>query len=89
MGVELYVSAKCENCGHTSKVKDDSAYTPKLLLKFRDSDKDEFCLMYSAWFMAKKGVLLGRIIGEALSTELIPSCYINAITKAQEVASHA
>ena len=89
MGVELYASTKCENCGHTTKVKDASAFVPKLLLDTSDSDKDEFCLMYSAWFMAKKGVLLGRIIGDTLTAELIPECYTNALNKAQEVASNA
>lgn len=89
MGVELYASTKCENCGHTTKVKDASAFVPKLLLNTSDSDKEEFCLMYSAWFMAKKGVLLGRIIGDTLTAELIPECYTNALNKAQEVASNA
>lgn len=89
MGVELYASTKCENCGHTTKVKDASAFVPKLLLDTSDSDKEEFCLMYSAWFMAKKGVLLGRIIGDTLTAELIPECYTNALNKAQEVASNA
>jgi putative ATP-dependent endonuclease of OLD family len=45
--------------------------------------------MYSAWYMAKKGVLLGRIIGNSLTADLIPSCYCDAIKKAQEVANHA
>ena len=45
--------------------------------------------MFSAWFMAKKGVLLGRIVGDLLSGEDIPSCYGDAILKAQEVASNA
>jgi putative ATP-dependent endonuclease of OLD family len=86
MGIELYSETKCENCGHTTRVKDASSYTPKRLADVDDNNKEEFCRMYSAWFMAKKGVLLGRIIGEALSTDLIPTCYSNAIKKAQEVA---
>lgn len=89
MGVELYSETKCENCGHTTKIKDANRYTPKLLSDVDDNDREEFCLMYSAWFMAKKSVLLGRIIGEKLPADIIPACYTDAIKKAQEVASNA
>lgn len=68
---------------------DMSDYTPKKLSDVDVTDEDEFCRMYSAWFMAKKGVLLGRIVGEALPAELIPACYTNAIKKAQEVSANA
>lgn len=88
-GIDLCNEETCENCGHTKKVKDTSSFTPKLLKDVDDNDSDEFCRMYSAWFMAKKGVLLGRIIGEELPKELIPACYANAIRKAKEVATHA
>ncbi|ACL18705.1 ATP-dependent endonuclease of the OLD family-like protein [Desulfitobacterium hafniense DCB-2] len=88
MGIELYSQKTCENCGHTKKVKDASGYTPRSLADVDDNDEEDFCRMYSAWFMAKKGVLLGRIVGESLPVELIPACYSDAIKKAQEVASH-
>ncbi len=68
---------------------DLTGYTSKKLSDVDESDGDEFCRMYSAWFMAKKGVLLGRIIGDTLPAELIPNCYINSIKKAQEVAENA
>jgi len=68
---------------------DITGYTPKKLADVDENDEDEFCSMYSAWFMAKKGVLLGRIVGDTLSAELIPSCYSDAIRKAQEVAANA
>ena len=45
--------------------------------------------MSSAWFTVKKGILLGRIVGEKLSAELIPECYKGALLKAQEVAKNA
>jgi len=64
-------------------------YATKRLSDVNDNDEDEFCRMYSAWFMAKKGVLLGRIIGNTLTADLIPTCYTNAIKKAQEVANNA
>lgn len=60
-------------------------YTPKKLCDVRDDDTD-FCQMYSAWFMAKKGVLLGRIIGDSILKDDIPACYSDAIKKAEEVA---
>ena len=68
---------------------DMTGYTPKKLSDVDESDEDEFCCMYSAWFMAKKGILLGRIIGDTLPSELIPACYSDAIKKAQEVALNA
>lgn len=67
---------------------DINGYTPKKLSDVSDADETEFCQMFSAWFMAKKGVLLGRIIGESLPAELIPTCYSDAIKKAQEVATN-
>jgi len=67
---------------------DINSYSPKKLSDVSDTNEIEFCQMYSAWFMAKKGVLLGRIIGDTLPSELIPACYINAIKKAQEVAAN-
>lgn len=74
---------------HYKKMNVDmTSYIPKKLSDVSDSDEDEFCHMFSAWFMAKKGVLLGRIIGEAMPAECIPVCYSNAIRKAQEVASN-
>lgn len=68
---------------------DIKTYIPKKLVDVNDSDKDDFCQMFSAWFMAKKGVLLGRIIGEAISAADIPTCYKSAIQKAREVAENA
>lgn len=65
---------------------DITGYTPKQLSDVSDGDEEDFCRMFSAWFMAKKGVLLGRIIGDAIPAENIPACYSSAIQKAQEVA---
>jgi putative ATP-dependent endonuclease of OLD family len=39
--------------------------------------------------MRKKGILLGRIIGDTIPAEAIPDCYADAIRKAQEVAANA
>ncbi|NPV89871.1 MAG: AAA family ATPase [Firmicutes bacterium] len=75
---------------HFKKMNVDiSGYTPKKLSDVDESDEVEFCRMYSAWFMTKKGVLLGRIVGESLPADLIPACYSDAIKKAQEVATNA
>lgn len=62
-----------------------TGYNPKKLCDVRDDDTD-FYQMYSAWFMAKKGVLLGRIIGDSILKDDIPTCYSDAIMKAEEVA---
>ena len=64
-------------------------YTPKTLEEVSNFDESEFCNMFSAWFTVKKGILLGRIIGERLGSNLIPECYSKAILKAQEVAKNA
>lgn len=66
--------------------RDISDYEPKKLSDVRDDDETDFCSMYSSWFMAKKGVLLGRVIGEAVPEDCIPKCYGDAIKKAEEVA---
>ena len=74
---------------HFKKMNIDiDSYTPKKQNDVSDDDEKDFCRMFSAWFMAKKGVLLGRIIGEATPTENIPVCYSSAIKKAQEVATN-
>ena len=63
---------------------DIEGYIPIKLQDVDNNNEDNFIHMLSAWFMVKKGVLLGRIIGELMPVELIPSCYTNAIIKAQE-----
>lgn len=74
---------------HFKKMNIDiDSYTPKKLNDVSDDDEKDFCRMFSAWFMAKKGVLLGRIIGEATPMENIPVCYSSAIKKAREVATN-
>lgn len=74
---------------HFKKMNIDiTGYTPKKLSDVSDDDENDFCRMFSAWFMAKKGVLLGRIVGEDVPAVNIPACYSNAIKKAQEVAAN-
>lgn len=68
---------------------DITGYVPKKLCDVSDDNEEDFCQMFSAWFMAKKGVLLGRIAGEEIPAANIPACYSNAIKKAQEVATNA
>lgn len=68
---------------------DLNGYTPKKLSDVSEDDEEEFTRMYSTWFMAKKGVLLGRIIGEVIPADLIPACYADAIRKAKAVALNA
>lgn len=68
---------------------DTNSYVPKNLASIDDTDCEEFCNMYSAWFIKKKGVLMGRLIGEKISAELIPECYKNAIMKTKEISTHA
>ena len=67
----------------------ENGYSPKALKDVSDNDETDFCNMFATWFFQKKGILLGRIIGEKLPAELIPKCYSEAILKAQEIAKNA
>ena len=69
--------------------QDLDTYSPKKLGDTNETDENDFIRMYSAWFIQKKGVLLGRIIGEKIPAALIPTCYADAIRKSQEVALNA
>lgn len=64
-------------------------YIPKKLSEVDDGNADEFCNMYSAWYMVKKGILLGRIVGDAVPAANVPPSYSSAILRAQEVAQNA
>jgi putative ATP-dependent endonuclease of OLD family len=68
---------------------DVEAYTPIRLSDVDATNRDDFVQMYSAWYIQKKGILLGRIIGVVLPADVIPTCYVDAIRKAREVATNA
>lgn len=76
--------------GFKKQSYDEIKYTPKKLSELV-AGSEEFGVVYAAWFMnkRKKGVLLGRIIGDTLTSDLIPDCYSDAIKKAKEVATRA
>lgn len=95
IALELYPKASMEVIDsdflkkHYNKMGVDiNTFSPCILTTISSSDKIQFCNIYSAWYMAKKGVLLGRIAGEKIPTELIPECYAAAIRKAQEVSEN-
>jgi putative ATP-dependent endonuclease of OLD family len=68
---------------------DVGTYTPKKLSDVDEADEDDFVQMYSAWYIQKKDVLLGRIIVDSLPADVIPDCYADAIRKAHEVSTNA
>lgn len=41
-------------------------------------------VIYITWFSVNKGILLGKIIGENMTKEMIPPCYAKAIRKIKE-----
>ncbi len=88
MGLNLFKIETCEKCGNTKRVPNISGYKPKKLSDVDDNNPNEFCNMYSAWFIAKKGIYLGRIIGATLPDSLIPACYVNAIKRAKEIVTN-
>lgn len=49
-------------------------------------DLDLYKATYFTWFYRKKGLYLGRIIGQALPRELIPECYRRVIAAATDEA---
>ena len=61
-------------------------YTPMTLEDLNIGQIEEYQAVYFAWFYVKKGILIGRIIGETLTEDCIPTCYVDAISKAKEVA---
>lgn len=65
---------------------DLATYTPKSLEELNIDQINEYRAVYFAWYYNKKGILIGRIIGNTLPANCIPICYINAINKAKEAA---
>lgn len=65
---------------------DQNSYQPKKLDEFTEVASEEFKAAYFAWYYIKKGIILGRIIGESLEVDSIPKPYKDAIAKAAEVA---
>ena len=58
---------------------------PRAISAIPESDP-EFYNVMSSWLYKKKGIFVGRIVGRSLTSEMIPDCYKNAISKAKEVA---
>ena len=71
---------------YLEKQIDESHYNSKSINDINENDADEFCTMYAIWYMKAKGVISGRIIGEYISKDFIPKCYIDALNKAKELS---
>lgn len=65
---------------------DIDTYVPKTIDDLNQDQLDEYKAVYFAWYYIKKGILIGKIIGNSLPADCIPTCYIEAISKAKEVA---
>ena len=81
---DKYLTKPLEKFGY-----DFSDGIPRKLSDVDTNNKDNFCCIYAAWLYKKKNILIGRIIGQTLTAEQIPTCYVDAIKKAVEVASNA
>ena len=69
------------------KIKYDlENYQPKKLMDLNAEDSDEYRALYFAWYFKKKGIILGRLIGNNLEHDCIPQTYKDAIEKSIEVA---
>ncbi len=62
-------------------------YQPLSLSELDPNKKDEYKALYFAWYYVRKGIMIGRIIGNALPTNCIPDCYIDAIRRAKELST--
>lgn len=56
-------------------------------LKEASVQTDLFTVLYTTWLDINKGIILGKLIGESLSKDEIPSCYQKAIKKAIEFSA--
>ena len=87
-GLNILLDKNYIKAGFNKIGADLNSYIPTNLSSVNKNDREDFCNLFSAYYISKKGVLLGRIIGELLTSELIPDCYKNAILKAKEVAEN-
>ena len=78
-----YLDKPLKNFGY-----DITKGVPRKLIDVSSTNEQDFCCMYAAWLYKNKGIILGRLIGQLLTGEQIPSCYADAIKKAVEVASN-
>ena len=87
-GLNILLDKNYIKAGFNKIGADLNSYIPTKLSSVNKNNREDFCNLFSAYYISKKGVLLGRIIGELLTSELIPDCYKNAILKAKEVAEN-
>jgi putative ATP-dependent endonuclease of OLD family len=70
-----------------TKIKYDLQNHEAIKIEDIDSEDNKLCLrLFSAWLYSRKSILLGRLIGSTLNSELIPQSYKNVILRAKEVA---
>lgn len=86
-GTEATLTADALRKSFKKMGADAGAYTPARLSQTDyAADPQAFRLLYAAWFMTKKGVILGRIIGSLIPAGAIPACYAEAIRQARAVS---
>lgn len=87
-GLNILLDRNYIKAGFDKIGADLDSYTPTKLSSIDKNNRNDYCNIFSSYYISKKGVLLGRIIGELLTKELIPNCYKDAILKAKEVAEN-
>lgn len=87
--VDSKVFQKNQARKHYKKMKLDPESYEECTVTKLENDSPEFFHVFSAWFMANKGIMLGRVFGNLLSADLIPQCYVDALNKAVEVSQNA
>lgn len=63
-------------------------YTPKKLCDVNHDNQDEFCTMYTVFYMKNKGVISGRIYGMNIPADCIPQCYVSVFKKSLELVEN-
>ncbi len=60
-------------------------FTAKKLKNISGRDRDGLAFYYFAWLFSKKGVIVGRVLAEFLTLDLIPQSFQRAIRRAAEL----
>ena len=61
-------------------------YPPKLLWHVNGRNKKALYIYYFAWLYSNKGVILGRLLGQSLSSQDIPPAFVRVIQAAGQLA---
>lgn len=65
--------------------KQRNDYAPRRLQHISDRRYDDLVLYYFSWFYSAKGVIVGRILGDKLTADMIPPSFVRVIRRAAQL----